>query len=1060
MLMSQGVVPSPHGHAQNRVDQEHQEVDHHGHNAQHQGGGHRNMFGRELLGRGRFRDKGDAGSPKKPESTRVRLQKRQSKLKPIIPAIHPQSRKIALSVFRRLFSILNTRYGSVETKGEIPVLHFVRAMQRFAIVIGQKKRKKDAIEDDDDTAGVPETGEEMREKEKTQKIQADNFASYDVDGSGTVGWWEFVSAWNNNNYEIRHTFLERIFLTIDDQTGSLIGYIISTISLSMIVLSSCCFVIATLPSLTVRTDHCEAVCTPPYSSLPPTTDHYTHNEWCNENCHPDQPDYFYTLEIFCVIVFSLEYFARLFTCHAVRTEFLNDDTMIDMILGDLSLRTKTKRERIIHFVTQPPNIVDLLAIAPFYIEIIAQSDAMKGSVILRVIRLIRLVRLMKTVKYFEQLRIMGRVIKRAMPGLSVLFFYLCLIVVFAGSLMFHAEAGHWNNEKQEFQRWNWQAGEYERSPFRSIPQSFWWTVVTLTTVGYGDMVPMTLLGQALGAATIFLGVLVLAMPISVLSSSFSETWREWHEERRLSAAHEAEEREAIEAALSFRDPILQFHKISIDIYDEDNHGDHDFLGEVELNLDDIGTGPWKQEKHGAASGRYWKSITMDLMPNEYKIVGTKRKVIVGQIDLQISWEPVKPADKLDPELPSEAISTPSKRRAEPWVYNGEKLYPGTLFLKVIRARGVRNADATMFQTLCPGLHSQMSLGGGSDPYARVTYWPFLPSKQGIIEEMTVKTKTIQDTTDPVWDAEFQLQYNWDPELLIEDQEMQEGGSDTGSGPQMASTRVSGQLADPNANPIDRLGSMIAADGMLIGELTKRSMDEIEELFRDVMQDFLHHLGIGTNGGHGPTGGHHHGGAGGGGGVNNAITSSGAAGTATAGTGPGSAAAGAPGTNAAGTSSNGAANTTGSTALAGANAITAANNAPGAAGIMLNNGINNNAMSNESLQSEVHSLRKEVRQYKTDLQKITQSLQDLVDVVRSNNGSTSVTGNINPGSNYPIGMSNGVPGGPGTSTSAGTNFGMGGGPSGLNTSNFNNPTGGNGQNAQQNQPFYAAGMGLG
>ena len=61
-----------------------------------------------------------------------------------------------------------------------------------------------------------------------------------------------------------------------------------------------------------------------------------------------------------------------------------------------------------------------------------------------------------------------------------------------------------------------------RTPFESIPQSFWWCIVTYTTVGYGDMAPVTVIGQMIGCCTMITGLLILAMPISVLSSNFGE----------------------------------------------------------------------------------------------------------------------------------------------------------------------------------------------------------------------------------------------------------------------------------------------------------------------------------------------------------------------------------------------------------------------------------------------------------------------------------------------------------------------------------------------------------
>jgi hypothetical protein len=75
------------------------------------------------------------------------------------------------------------------------------------------------------------------------------------------------------------------------------------------------------------------------------------------------------------------------------------------------------------------------------------------------------------------------------------------------------------------------------SPFQSIPHTFWWCIVTITTVGYGDTYPVTWLGKIIGGLTMLMGILVLAFPISLLGANFTDQWK--------AAAKEKEKRRAM-----------------------------------------------------------------------------------------------------------------------------------------------------------------------------------------------------------------------------------------------------------------------------------------------------------------------------------------------------------------------------------------------------------------------------------------------------------------------------------------------------------------------------------
>ena len=204
-----------------------------------------------------------------------------------------------------------------------------------------------------------------------------------------------------------------------------------------------------------------------------------------------------------MIIFSIEYAVRLLTCHAVRQELLSSDVLLDMVLGDIPISFQSRSQRLFNFVLSPSNIIDAVAIVPWYLETFYfDNGGVNGTTVLRVIRLTRLFRLLKAAKYFEVLQIMGRVLniiapRRCTSGSST----CCFASAFLVSLIFFAEMGTWDAVissrspteghlawyPKGYERINPLAGLYgmpagvpERSPYRSIPQSFWWCVVTST----------------------------------------------------------------------------------------------------------------------------------------------------------------------------------------------------------------------------------------------------------------------------------------------------------------------------------------------------------------------------------------------------------------------------------------------------------------------------------------------------------------------------------------------------------------------------------------------------
>ena len=180
------------------------------------------------------------------------------------------------------------------------------------------------------------------------------------------------------------------------------------------------------------------------------------------------------LEMVCVIWFTAEILIRFIACPSKRK-----------------------------FMRQIMNWVDFAAIIPFYVQLFLSNTDMNSIVSLRIIRLIRVFRVFKLSRHSYSLQILGHTLRSSLSELFLLGFFLSIGVVVFSTLMFYAEH------------------ESKTKKFSSIPAGFWWAVVTMTTLGYGDIVPDTLPGKIVGTACAICGVLTIALPIPVIVSNFS-----------------------------------------------------------------------------------------------------------------------------------------------------------------------------------------------------------------------------------------------------------------------------------------------------------------------------------------------------------------------------------------------------------------------------------------------------------------------------------------------------------------------------------------------------------
>ena len=210
----------------------------------------------------------------------------------------------------------------------------------------------------------------------------------------------------------------------------------------------------------------------------------------------DEYGYLFTqFEVFSVVIFTGEYAGRLIVCK-------------------LNPKYQNSRFGIIRYVFTPMMLVDLAAILPFFLPFVIADLR-----IIRIIRLLRLFRLFKLARYSDPMKTLGDVIKAKAGDLAVAFFILFIVLIFASSLMYYAEF------------------EAQPETFSSIPASMWWGIITLTTIGYGDTYPVTVLGKIIGAGVAVIGIAVYAIPTGIMASAFTEQLRKRKEENKNKCPH-------------------------------------------------------------------------------------------------------------------------------------------------------------------------------------------------------------------------------------------------------------------------------------------------------------------------------------------------------------------------------------------------------------------------------------------------------------------------------------------------------------------------------------------
>ncbi|KAM9494200.1 potassium voltage-gated channel subfamily A member 1 [Clarias gariepinus] len=260
-------------------------------------------------------------------------------------------------------------------------------------------------------------------------------------------------------------FKRQIWLLFEYPESSSPARGIAVVSVLVIVISIVIFCLETLPEFRDDKDF-----------LSPGK-----NATHTENGFTPFNDPFFIVETVCIIWFSFEIIVRFFASPSKASFFKN-------IM----------------------NSIDIVSILPYFITLGTDLAQQQGNgqqamsfAILRIIRLVRVFRIFKLSRHSKGLQILGHTLRASMRELALLIFFLVIGVVLFSSAVYFAEA------------------DEPKSQFTSIPDAFWWAVVTMTTVGYGDMKPITVGGKIVGSLCAIAGVLTIALPVPVIVSNFN-----------------------------------------------------------------------------------------------------------------------------------------------------------------------------------------------------------------------------------------------------------------------------------------------------------------------------------------------------------------------------------------------------------------------------------------------------------------------------------------------------------------------------------------------------------
>ncbi|HOZ78791.1 MAG TPA: ion transporter [Ferruginibacter sp.] len=212
--------------------------------------------------------------------------------------------------------------------------------------------------------------------------------------------------------------------------------------------------------------------------------------------HDKYAVFFHYFDMVSVFIFTIEYLLRVWSC--------NHDP-----------RYQHKFHGRLHYIFSTEALIDLIAILPFYIHVVVGLDLR----VLRILRLLRFFRLFRLTAYMKSAKMVRSVFTLRANELKLSFVLITFVIIIASCLMYFAE----HNTQPD--------------KFSSIPATMWWAVVTVTSIGYGDMVPISTLGKTLSGIISFMGLAIFALPAGIITAGFLEEIGKAKRKKHINCPH-------------------------------------------------------------------------------------------------------------------------------------------------------------------------------------------------------------------------------------------------------------------------------------------------------------------------------------------------------------------------------------------------------------------------------------------------------------------------------------------------------------------------------------------
>ncbi|KAL9644104.1 hypothetical protein ABK040_005570 [Willaertia magna] len=232
------------------------------------------------------------------------------------------------------------------------------------------------------------------------------------------------------------------------------------------------------------------------------------------------------IQTLCLILRSFPFFFQFEVMWLIITGILSFLFMIEYFLRMIAKVYTVGDFK--HFIRSPLNIIDVLSFVPFYIDLIIYLCDINTNITLQtvmVFRVLKLLKLIRLTRYSAKFQLLVVSLRRSYDMLVSIMLIVFMGALICSTLVYYAERGFYDSKSGM-----WLRSDGSPSPFSNILVCMWYSVVTIATVGYGDMAPITLIGRVVAIATILCGVIIIALPSMVVGGIYGQVSKEYEEE--------------------------------------------------------------------------------------------------------------------------------------------------------------------------------------------------------------------------------------------------------------------------------------------------------------------------------------------------------------------------------------------------------------------------------------------------------------------------------------------------------------------------------------------------